>query len=1016
MKKTSVCKLIEALLAISIASVANAAMETDAALSPLGIRTVLSDNDGMTLFLESPRANEILRCAKKQKGCLVVLPSDNGAILRHYKKPEFSKEPLVFEDAPISSNKKAAIAWSGYQRLRDTLLAMRVFEEDFGAEIAEILGNRYSTFKNEIASFAASFNGNDFAKGKYETDFKEMREEVERKSVVLRCRERLREMDAFRATHAESCAMPDASVKAILSALDEIRIKGKGKSPQATQALATHMKSYSDAILATIRKRYEERIAALSESKVPFEVLFNSPEVVKNPLVGFPNKIYQNTEAAIAAVGDSVAKAEDALAKGRKRHAAQLMRLEKLDSSKYGKLRVFPGNARKEIAALLAHYPSIPGFLDETDAYQVSQLLTKAEQRQNDMQKKDMEVCEWVRSSNAHLDSLRSLGFDFKTLFPQGEDMLIESELKSAEADPVGFSSETKQKVDGLLAKSKELAELAIANKNWVADVRRSIDKLKLGEIETCFLFPANEDEEIENHLKRVEDHLPEVHADTKAAVEALLSAVRNRSKKVQETRWWATSKKEKIEELYEKIETCKQRIASAIEDHQVVSDIFTDVASSTVEHEKSISELKDKFLGLMDIMLKNPLDDFDEIRKTTETMLPDVDSEVRKHLNKVEKTISRADFLVRVENANSTPDRLWTDYKRFLETRRRMSDDQERAFLKSFEGRYTSGSGVVVQAGRSVGGETYLSVNVDDKHVKLLLSKPEYTKALGLHKGSIILYSGNFKSTGDLEHDITIENCSIQVDENDQVPLEAMAIHASTPDEYWTEYVTFLKTSKWTHLQGSYIFKTYFAGHIATASGEFMDAGASVGGETFVSLKVNGRSVKLLVPKTGEEYQKALRMKPGAAVKFTGRFKSFGDVQHCVTFSDAAMTVDSSKFVPMDFLTVTAQTESALWESYKDFRNTKRTTIQREYIWKQLEGRRVSAKGRYSSGEKEGFLSGGDVYAFVIVGNLKVRLEDLDKGALLVFPDDEVSFSGKLTDKAFLISDVVLSDARIWK
>ena len=143
MKKTTACKLGETALAILIASFANAATETDAALSPLGIRTVLPDKNGMTLFLESPETNEILRCVKKQKGCLVVLPSNSGAILRQYKKAEFSKVPLVFEDAPISSNKKAAIAWSGYQWLRDTLLAMRVFEEDFGAEIAEIVGDRY---------------------------------------------------------------------------------------------------------------------------------------------------------------------------------------------------------------------------------------------------------------------------------------------------------------------------------------------------------------------------------------------------------------------------------------------------------------------------------------------------------------------------------------------------------------------------------------------------------------------------------------------------------------------------------------------------------------------------------------------------------------------------------------------------------------------------------------------------------------------------------------------------------
>ena len=51
-----------------------------------------------------------------------------------------------------------------------------------------------------------------------------------------------------------------------------------------------------------------------------------------------------------------------------------------------------------------------------------------------------------------------------------------------------------------------------------------------------------------------------------------------------------------------------------------------------------------------------------------------------------------------------------------------------------------------------------------------------------------------------------------------------------------------------------------------------------------------------------------------------------------------------------------------------------------------------------------------------MIVMSIKKSEIVVDKRALLVFPDEEVSFSGKLTDKAFRVSDVVLTDARIWK
>ena len=282
---------------IVVASLSNAAPRST--LSSLGIRTVLSDRNNTPLFLEQPGTNEIIRCVKKYGECSVMLPSQGGAVIRHYKKPKFSKAQVVFEDTPLSSDEWANNAWKNYRLLQNTLLEMRLFEKDFGAEIAEICGNEYAQLTNDIASKAVMFDGGtpdksgnnalfeaqkqkmrqmilddasdaeaddvgDFLRSEYDSHLQAIQNKVREKSFAENCRRRLREMDTFRSVHAATCALSEADVKSILVALDDIRINGAKKYPQAVTTLEARLIGYSDAILATL----------LAKPRIPFDMLF----------------------------------------------------------------------------------------------------------------------------------------------------------------------------------------------------------------------------------------------------------------------------------------------------------------------------------------------------------------------------------------------------------------------------------------------------------------------------------------------------------------------------------------------------------------------------------------------------------------------------------------------------------------------------------------------------------------------------------------------------------------------
>lgn len=67
--------------------------------------------------------------------------------------------------------------------------------------------------------------------------------------------------------------------------------------------------------------------------------------------------------------------------------------------------------------------------------------------------------------------------------------------------------------------------------------------------------------------------------------------------------------------------------------------------------------------------------------------------------------------------------------------------------------------TGTFKSTGKAVMGGQYVSVNVDDVSVKIMVRPSEVSKAKALQSGSTITFTGNFKSRGDAMHGVTFED-----------------------------------------------------------------------------------------------------------------------------------------------------------------------------------------------------------------------------------------------------------------
>ncbi|MCR5221107.1 MAG: hypothetical protein K6E31_08995 [bacterium] len=108
----------------------------------------------------------------------------------------------------------------------------------------------------------------------------------------------------------------------------------------------------------------------------------------------------------------------------------------------------------------------------------------------------------------------------------------------------------------------------------------------------------------------------------------------------------------------------------------------------------------------------------------------------------------------------------IWSDYCDYLDSAESMSNLQRMEKWKDFEGRQVTVRGTLNDAGYAINGrDIYVSLNVDGRSVKVLVNKDNYTQVKrisSLRKGESVSCTGYFKSLGDLMHDVTLGNGSI--------------------------------------------------------------------------------------------------------------------------------------------------------------------------------------------------------------------------------------------------------------
>ncbi len=493
-------------------------------MSPLGIRTVIPGDKAMQqlpLYLEPPSTNEVIKCVKKQGGCLAIIPTSNGAIIRKYAKPKFSKTQFVFEDNPLSSDSRAEDAWQSYQALRDMLLTEKCLEIDYGAEISEVVGDKYRTLTNDVATLARTYDGKSFDRSRYEADFDAILEAVQKKSVAGRGRRSLRAVNDFRVAHAQEYSLPDSESKAILSALDEIRKHGVRDAPEAVQSLVLKRNAYANAVLAHIRKERETRIAALTESQVPFVMLFDSQEFSSNPLMGFPSNVDRNAEAALAVIDKRIAAAEEELAEGRKRYTSVIGRMAELDKSKFGQGMVYGTGNREQVVAIIGRHSEAERYLTAEESLDVETILIQAEMKQKELTSLEAEVLAWAKETEQFCVEIQKIavdasgylqaqgvsseiasGFGNLNLFNNGEDQRIMEAVAKAKHDPIGFGHEGMTKADNLLKMPKERLKHSIEVLEWAKMANGKLQELIKSGFDLNIVFANDEHKKIQDFIR----------------------------------------------------------------------------------------------------------------------------------------------------------------------------------------------------------------------------------------------------------------------------------------------------------------------------------------------------------------------------------------------------------------------------------------------------------------------------------------------------------------------------------
>lgn len=457
-----------------------------------GLGTSASLQNGCRIYFEMPTESEILKRLDGAGVDVVVSGDGSGTtIIRHYSKPKFANKAfaetygefgipfkimdIVYEDRVEPEYSEAAKMLWRYTWFKSMALDLALFESQYGAEINEIVGDKYTKLKKDFCTVVKRYSPQKEIgqKKDIERQFQTLRDDVRKSSVAERFREHLQTLKRLAASAQLSPqAMQDDSINRTLSSeIDSIREIGAGKSKVRMESISRHIeKAHAD-----FREVLQRRFGEIQKSGIPMGKLFANADEIVALLSDFPVGFEEDSLGRIEKIVDSFVAAEEGLkirrTKGeslRTRYAA--LQLQE-DKPAIGLERIIDNDSLTLLTSIFEKYTDVSVASDE-EAEQLEQMLGRAEEMLAQLKCRKAEVMDYLKMATSRHGAISRSGFNEAGAFgSEAAKTECDELLAHAANSPLDYSESDRKRTDDLLAFAELRIEVAKDTHSWIDEV-----------------------------------------------------------------------------------------------------------------------------------------------------------------------------------------------------------------------------------------------------------------------------------------------------------------------------------------------------------------------------------------------------------------------------------------------------------------------------------------------------------------------------------------------------------------
>lgn len=442
--------------------------------------------DGVVLFFEMPTEKDLLKSIGS-KGVDVVIAGDGtgSTTVRRYLKPNFADAQFVFEDSEISLLGGTSAAFvRRYNWFKRMALDFVAFEDNFGAEIGEIVGEEFSILKKDFSEAARKFNPKRDIPNKetLEMRFSQIKGKVEKGAVTESFREQMQRLEKLCAVlQIPATSVPDASEMASFAdMLASITEKGAKESESEIEALNGYAKSR----LFLIKDASNAKLAKFKNVGVPMTDFLSDAETIGRFLGDFPENLTEEEIGNIEHMVDKLAEAEAELDARRtecKKLLAHFDRVcESYDLAGYD----FNKSEREKLDALFSILAE-GKILSSKDWKEAERLISEAdkrfaelERRKAELERRKADVKTFTASIQTELDEMREQGFDLEKLLGTGVEGKITALLSEGNISPEDFKEEQKRWINSQMGVAISRVSVAGESKDWIKSTMQRADAI----------------------------------------------------------------------------------------------------------------------------------------------------------------------------------------------------------------------------------------------------------------------------------------------------------------------------------------------------------------------------------------------------------------------------------------------------------------------------------------------------------------------------------------------------------